>query len=46
MKAFRHKTQHKKFKYGVPALLALHVVLAVRAVARLSQVPVPIGDCR
>ncbi len=25
MKAWRHKTQHKKFKYGVPAIILLQV---------------------
>lgn len=25
MKAFRHKTQHKRFVYGVPALLAWNI---------------------
>ena len=27
MKTWHHKTLHKKFKYGVPALLLLHLVL-------------------
>ncbi len=27
MKVWHHKTLHKKFKYGVPALLLLHLVL-------------------
>lgn len=34
MKTFRHKTQHLKFKYGVPAMLLLHVALAVYLVYR------------
>lgn len=29
MKVWHHKTLHKKFKYGVPLLLVLHVALAV-----------------
>ena len=29
MKNFRHKTKHKQFVYGIPALLALHLVLFV-----------------
>ena len=29
MKVWRHKTQHKKFQYGVPAILAAQVALAV-----------------
>jgi len=28
MKAWHHKTQHAKFKYGVPLILFLQVVLA------------------
>lgn len=42
MKVFHHKTQHKKFKYGVPALLVLQVVLTIWIVTRLSQVSMPI----
>ena len=29
MKVWRHKTMHKKFKYGVPAIFILHLALAV-----------------
>ena len=29
MQVWRHKTQHKKFKYGVPAIFAVQVALAV-----------------
>lgn len=28
MKVWRHKTLHRKFRYGVPAILAAHTVLA------------------
>ena len=28
MYLFRHKTMHKKFRYGVPFILLVHVVLA------------------
>lgn len=28
MRAFRHKTRHAKFVYGVPALLAVQIALA------------------
>ena len=28
MTFFRHKTQHKKFTIGMPAIFALHVILA------------------
>lgn len=27
MNTFRHKTQHKKFKYGIPLIMILQVVL-------------------
>lgn len=29
MRVWRHKTQHKKFKYGVPALFVAQVALVV-----------------
>lgn len=29
MRTFRHKTQHAKFMYGVPAILILQVALAI-----------------
>ena len=29
MRVWRHKTQHKKFKYGVPALLVMQIVFAI-----------------
>lgn len=29
MQVWHHKTLHKKFKYGVPAILALQMALAV-----------------
>lgn len=29
MRVWRHKTQHKKFKYGVPTLLVIQIVLAI-----------------
>lgn len=28
MKVFRHKTQHKKFRYGVPAILIVQLAIA------------------
>lgn len=28
MYVFRHKTQHKKFKYGVPAIILLQLLVA------------------
>jgi uncharacterized membrane protein YsdA (DUF1294 family) len=27
MKVWRHKTQHKKFKYGVPAILIIQIII-------------------
>ena len=29
MRAFRHKTQHKKFRYGVPAILIVQLAITV-----------------
>ena len=34
MRVWRHKTQHKKFKYGVPAIFVVQVALAVWLLAR------------
>lgn len=28
MRVFRHKTQHKKFRYGVPAILLVQLAIA------------------
>ncbi len=42
MKVWRHKTMHKKFKYGVPAIFILQVVLALWIVNKLAQTPMPI----
>ena len=35
MRAFHHKTLHRAFRYGIPAILALHLLLAGTAVYRL-----------
>lgn len=35
MKVWHHKTLHKKFKYGVPAIIALQIALAAYAFIRL-----------
>ena len=29
MKIWHHKTMHKKFKYGVPAILIIQIILAI-----------------
>lgn len=29
MKVWHHKTLHKKFKYGVPTIILLHIALAI-----------------
>ena len=34
IKVWHHKTQHKKFKYGVPAIFVAQVVLAVWCLVR------------
>lgn len=36
MKLFRHKTRHPKFALGIPALLAVHVILLVLIVPKLA----------
>ena len=35
MQVFSHKTQHAKFKYGIPALLILHIALAIYILLKL-----------
>ena len=35
MQVFRHKTQHAKFKYGIPTLLILHIALAIYILLKL-----------
>lgn len=35
MRVFHHKTLHRAFRYGIPAILALHLLLAGTAVYRL-----------
>jgi uncharacterized membrane protein YsdA (DUF1294 family) len=42
MKVWHHKTMHKKFKYGVPVIFILQVILAVWIVNKLAQTPMPI----
>ncbi len=27
MRVWRHKTMHKKFKYGIPAILMIHIII-------------------
>lgn len=39
MKAWHHKTMHKKFKYGVPVIFILQVVLAVWLINKMAQTP-------
>lgn len=29
MKLFHHKTLHNKFRYGIPAIIAVHILLAL-----------------
>lgn len=35
MKVWRHKTLHKKFRYGVPAIFMLQVALALYMLVRM-----------
>ena len=42
MKVWHHKTMHKKFKYGVPVIFILQVVLAVWIINKMAQTPMAI----
>ena len=42
MKVWHHKTMHKKFKYGVPAIFILQVAIVVWIVSKMAQTPMPI----
>ncbi len=42
MKAWHHKTLHKKFRYGIPAILILQLAAALWFINRLAQTPMPI----
>ena len=42
MKVWRHKTMHKKFKYGVPAIFILQVALALWIINKMAQTPMAI----
>ena len=39
MKVWRHKTMHKKFKYGVPVIFILQVALAIWIINKMAQTP-------
>ena len=34
MKVWHHKTMHKKFKYGVPTILLIHVLIVGYAISK------------
>jgi uncharacterized membrane protein YsdA (DUF1294 family) len=36
MKIWHHKTMHKKFKYGVPAILIIQIILSILIGSSLS----------
>ena len=42
MKVWHHKTMHKKFKYGVPVIFILQVVLAIWIINNMAQTPMAI----
>ena len=42
MKVWQHKTMHKKFKYGVPVIFILQVVLAIWIINNMAQTPMAI----
>ncbi len=37
MSVWHHKTLHKKFRYGVPAILLLHIVLAAYIMVKVYR---------
>ena len=42
MKVWHHKTMHKKFKHGVPAILILQIALALWIINKMAQTPMAI----
>ena len=42
LKVWHHKTMHKKFKYGVPVIFILQVVLAIWIINKIAQTPMAI----
>ncbi len=42
MRVWHHKTMHKKFKYGVPVIFILQLVIAVWIINKMAQTPMPI----
>ncbi len=42
MKVWHHKTMHKKFKYGVPLICVMQLVLAAWIINKMAQTPLPI----
>ncbi len=42
MKVWHHKTTHKKFKYVVPVIFILQVVVAIWIINKMAQTPMPI----
>lgn len=38
MMVWRHKTQHKKFKYGIPLILAIQIALLIMVSCKTEQV--------
>ncbi len=42
MTLWHHKTKHRKFKYGVPVIIILQIILAALLINKLAQTPMPI----
>lgn len=42
MRVFHHKTLHKKFSIGIPAILIVQVILVSLLILRQAQTPMPI----
>ena len=42
MEVWHHKTKHKKFKYGVPVIFILQIVLVVWTICKMAHTPMTI----
>ena len=39
VKVWHHKTMHKKFRYGIPLIIAIHIGLSFYMITKASVVP-------
>jgi uncharacterized membrane protein YsdA (DUF1294 family) len=42
MRVWHHKTKHKKFKYGVPLIFILQLLVVIWLISKMAQVPMEI----